>query len=166
MQNSSEFQYLAVDTIHESATNPRRTFDEAKLQELAESIRTNGLIQPITVRPNSEGFEIVAGARRFRAAQLADPYTFADEIAKEMASEDNKRTAEEVLLASIDGLGDEKLTGFTLRLALTTHVAIPRDGDLDFLAEAATAFLKPKPRKAKKTQTPTPVKSASKKIAA
>jgi ParB family chromosome partitioning protein len=38
----------------------------------AESIRQHGLIQPITVRPNSEGFEIVAGARRFRAAQLAE----------------------------------------------------------------------------------------------
>ena len=75
MQNSSEFQYIAVDTIHESATNPRRTFDECKLGELAESIRTNGLIQPITVRPNSQGFEIVAGARRFRAAQLAELFS-------------------------------------------------------------------------------------------
>jgi len=75
MQNSSEFQYIAIDTIHESATNPRRTFDECKLGELAESIRTNGLIQPITVRPNSEGFEIVAGARRFRAAQLAQLFS-------------------------------------------------------------------------------------------
>ncbi len=75
MQNSSEFQYIAIDTIHESATNPRRTFDECKLGELAESIRTNGLIQPITVRPNSEGFEIVAGARRFRAAQLAEVFS-------------------------------------------------------------------------------------------
>jgi len=75
MQNSSEFQYIAIDTIHESATNPRHTFDEAKLYELAESIRSNGLIQPITVRPNSEGFEIVAGARRFRAAQLAELFS-------------------------------------------------------------------------------------------
>jgi len=75
VQNSSEFQYIAIDTIHESATNPRRTFDECKLGELAESIRTNGLIQPITVRPNPEGFEIVAGARRFRAAQLAELFS-------------------------------------------------------------------------------------------
>ena len=75
MQNSSEFQYIAVDTIHESATNPRRTFDESKLAELGESIRTNGLIQPITVRPNAQGFEIVAGARRFRAAQLAELFS-------------------------------------------------------------------------------------------
>ncbi len=75
MQNSSEFQYLAIDTIHESATNPRRTFDTSRLEELAESIRSNGLIQPITVRPNSAGFEIVAGARRFRAAQLAELFS-------------------------------------------------------------------------------------------
>ena len=75
MQNSSEFQYVAIDTIHESATNPRRTFDESKLGELAESIRTNGLIQPITIRPNTSGFEIVAGARRFRAAQLAELFS-------------------------------------------------------------------------------------------
>jgi hypothetical protein len=75
MQNSSEFQYIAIDTIHESATNPRRTFDECKLGELAESIRTNGLIQPITLRPNANGFEIVAGARRFRAAQLAELFS-------------------------------------------------------------------------------------------
>ncbi len=75
MQNSSEFQYIAIDQIHESTNNPRRTFDESKLQELAESIRTNGLIQPITVRPNAEGFEIVAGARRFRAAQIAEVFS-------------------------------------------------------------------------------------------
>ena len=72
MQNGSAFQYLTVDTIHESTTNPRKSFEESKLQELAQSILHNGLIQPITVRPNASGFEIVAGARRFRAAQLAE----------------------------------------------------------------------------------------------
>ncbi len=75
MQDSSAFQFLAIDTIHESTTNPRRTFDEAKLCELAESIKHNGLIQPITVRPNNQGFEIVAGARRYRAAQLAELFS-------------------------------------------------------------------------------------------
>ena len=80
MQNSSAFQYLAIDTIHESATNPRRTFDEAKLQELADSIRQHGLIQPITVRPNNEGFEIVAGARRYRASLLAEQFSIPSRI--------------------------------------------------------------------------------------
>ncbi len=75
MQNSSEFQHIAIDQIHESTTNPRQTFEQCKLQELAESIRQHGLIQPITVRPNADGFEIVAGARRFRAAQLAELFS-------------------------------------------------------------------------------------------
>ena len=75
MQDSSAFQFLAIDTIHESTTNPRRTFDEAKLYELADSIKHNGLIQPITVRPNNQGFEIVAGARRYRAAQIAELFS-------------------------------------------------------------------------------------------
>jgi ParB family chromosome partitioning protein len=48
------------------------TATKRSTEQKAESIRQHGLIQPITVRPNSEGFEIVAGARRFRAAQLAE----------------------------------------------------------------------------------------------
>jgi ParB family chromosome partitioning protein len=75
MQDSSAFQFIAIDQIHESTTNPRKTFDEAKLWELADSIKHNGLIQPITVRPNNQGFEIVAGARRYRAAQLAELFS-------------------------------------------------------------------------------------------
>ena len=75
MQDSSAFQFLAIDEIHESTTNPRKTIDEAKLWELAESIKHNGMIQPVTVRPNNQGFEIVAGARRFRAAQLAELFS-------------------------------------------------------------------------------------------
>jgi ParB family chromosome partitioning protein len=45
------------------------------LEELAESIRTGGLIQPIVVHPKDTGFEIVAGARRFRAGQLAEQFS-------------------------------------------------------------------------------------------
>jgi ParB family transcriptional regulator, chromosome partitioning protein len=71
-KHNAGFQTLALANIHESTTNPRRTFDESQLAQLAESLRTQGLIQPITVRPNSEGYEIVAGARRFRAAHLAE----------------------------------------------------------------------------------------------
>lgn len=67
----SEFQNLPIDQLHESLTNPRRTFDPVKLQDLADSIHTQGLVQPIVARPNADGFEIVAGARRFRASQLA-----------------------------------------------------------------------------------------------
>src|SRR5271168_645559 len=75
MQDSSEFQFIAIDLIHESTTNPRQTFEQSKLEELAESIRQHGLIQPITIRPNADGFEIVVGARRFRAAKIAEQFS-------------------------------------------------------------------------------------------
>ena len=75
MQNSSPFQYIAIDQLFESKTNPRQTFDQAKLEELAASIKHHGLIQPIVVRPKEKGFEVVAGARRFRACQLAEEFS-------------------------------------------------------------------------------------------
>ncbi len=64
MHTTKRGEFLAIDTIHDSTTNPRRTFDEAKLYELAESIKHNGLIQPLTVRPNNQGFEIVEHKQR------------------------------------------------------------------------------------------------------
>jgi ParB family transcriptional regulator, chromosome partitioning protein len=75
MQDSSAFQYLAIDTIHPSTTNPRRAVDQAKLHELAAGIREHGIIQPITVRPDAKGFEIVAGERRYLAAQIAEQFS-------------------------------------------------------------------------------------------
>ena len=80
MQDSSAFQYLTIDQIAESTTNPRRSFDEAKLQELAESIRQHGLIQPIVVRPKNNRFEIVAGARRYRGCLLAEKFSVPSHI--------------------------------------------------------------------------------------
>ena len=75
MQDSSEFQYIAIDQFFESDTNPRQTFDQAKLEELAESIRQHGLIQPIVVRPKDNRFQIVAGARRYRAGVIAEKFS-------------------------------------------------------------------------------------------
>ena len=70
---TADFRTLAIDQLRESSTNPRRTFNEAKLQELAQSIRSQGILVPLIVRKNApETFEVVAGARRFRAAQLTE----------------------------------------------------------------------------------------------
>ena len=70
---TADFRTLAIDQLRESSTNPRRTFDEGKLQELAQSIRTQGILVPLIVREIEPAtFEVVAGARRFRAAQLAE----------------------------------------------------------------------------------------------
>jgi ParB family chromosome partitioning protein len=69
--HSSTFE-VAVDRIVPSAFQPRRTFDEAKIEELAASIRNQGIIQPLVVRPRGgDGFELIAGERRWRAAMKA-----------------------------------------------------------------------------------------------
>ena len=69
---SQSYTTLPLVSLVESSTNPRRTFDPEKLIELAKSIVTHGMIQPMTVRPQGGRFEIVAGERRYRAAQIAE----------------------------------------------------------------------------------------------
>jgi len=62
---------IAVERITASPFQPRRSFDEAKIEELAASIRNQGIIQPLVVRPHGDGFELIAGERRWRAAMRA-----------------------------------------------------------------------------------------------
>ncbi len=62
---------LAVDSITPNPKQPRKAFDDAALQELANSVRRSGLLQPIVVRRLGNGHEIVVGERRWRAAKLA-----------------------------------------------------------------------------------------------
>lgn len=63
---------LDIESIHPCARQPRKHFDDARLDELAETIRTQGIIQPLVVRVREGGgFELVAGERRWRAAQRA-----------------------------------------------------------------------------------------------
>ena len=65
---------IALSKLKPSSIQPRRLFDKNSINELAESIKSKGLVQPILVRPsknNSDEFEIIAGERRWRAAQIA-----------------------------------------------------------------------------------------------
>lgn len=64
--------FLPIEYIHNDASQPRKTFDKKKIDELSQSIKKNGLIQPIIVnKKSSDNFILVAGERRWRAAQLA-----------------------------------------------------------------------------------------------
>ena len=62
---------VALEDIYPNATQPRTYFDETALQELAQSIRNLGVIQPITLRKDGDKFEIISGERRYRASKIA-----------------------------------------------------------------------------------------------
>lgn len=72
METPASVSTLPLSQIENCAGQPRKIFDEDKLEELAESIREHGIIQPLTVRKLSSGYyQIIAGERRWRAARLA-----------------------------------------------------------------------------------------------
>lgn len=70
-EQNAEFLRLPVDRIRTSPYQPRRTFSPDDLRELVESIREKGILQPVLVRSTPQGYELVAGERRLRAAQAA-----------------------------------------------------------------------------------------------
>jgi len=67
----SEPSEVDLDSIVPGPMQPRTHFDEASLQSLADSIRSHGIVQPLLVRRRGDGFELIAGERRWRAARLA-----------------------------------------------------------------------------------------------
>src|ERR1044072_7570500 len=69
--SAEELLEIDLDLIKPSSEQPRTRFAEEKLEELAQSIRANGVVQPIIVRRRNSHFELVAGERRWRAAQRA-----------------------------------------------------------------------------------------------
>ena len=64
--------YIDINDIKPNSAQPRKQFDESKLKELAESIRVTGVIQPLIVRNSDNGYELVAGERRWRASRIAN----------------------------------------------------------------------------------------------
>jgi ParB family transcriptional regulator, chromosome partitioning protein len=176
-QRNYEQQRKEYEEEQERRAEERRQEEQRREQEYEAERAGKKRLQ----KARTETFErIVQNApASFTAAQLRvllrvlvslDPYAFTDDLAGEIAgeneNENEQRTAEEILLSAIDGIHNDKLTGFALRLALTGHVAIPREGEFDFLAEAETAFAPPQPKNAvskkPKVKTPMPIKAASK----
>jgi ParB family chromosome partitioning protein len=84
--DNEEIREIQIDLVRPSEQQPRTSFQEDKLQELAQSIRTSGIIQPLLVRPRGGLFELVAGERRWRAAQLAG-LTTVPAIVREIADD-------------------------------------------------------------------------------
>jgi len=71
VKSSKEYLNIPIVELTESSTNPRKVFDEERLEELAGSIRSKGVLSPLLVRRINGHFEIVTGARRYRAARRA-----------------------------------------------------------------------------------------------
>ena len=95
-------KYIDINNIKPNANQPRKTFDEGKLEELADSIREHGLIQPLVVRKSTNGYEIVAGERRWRAARKIGIKKI-PAIVRELSDEEN------MLLAIIENMQREDL---------------------------------------------------------
>ena len=86
-------------------------------------------------------------------------YSFLEEVASLFCERRRERAAEseeEIVLAALDNTADEKLTGFALRLVLSDHIGIPREGQPDLLSEAEQAFVPKKPKAVKAKQSSSP----------
>ena len=83
---------IATADIHPNPAQPRRHFSEDSLQELAASLKRHGLIQPILVRPHGGGYQIVAGERRWRAAQKAQLHQI-KAVVRELSDEETLEIA-------------------------------------------------------------------------
>jgi len=87
MNNDDSVQFIALELIRHNPYQPRKTFEEERLNDLASSIQQHGILQPIILRQTVQGYYIVVGERRFRASKLAG-LTEVPAIIKELSDED------------------------------------------------------------------------------
>ena len=87
MNNDDSVQFIALELIRPNPYQPRKTFEEERLNDLASSIQQHGILQPIILRQTVQGYYIVVGERRFRASKLAG-LTEVPAIIKELSDED------------------------------------------------------------------------------
>ena len=95
-------QQIEIDKIKVNPLQPRKNFDQAGLSDLAESIKENGIIQPVIVRKKASGFILIAGERRLRAAEIAG-FTRIPAVIKQVAEKDA------LVLALVENLQREDL---------------------------------------------------------
>lgn len=107
---ASEIQWIDVSRIRSGRFQPRRPVSDSELEELAQSIREHGVLQPILVRPTQDGYELLAGERRWRAARMAGMTTIPaivrqveDRVAAEWALIENLQRAELHFLEQAEG---------------------------------------------------------------
>ena len=119
---------LGVEAIRPNPRQPRRLFDEGALRELAASIRRHGVVQPLVVRRRSDGWELVAGERRLRAARLAGLAT----VPCVEAEVDERESA---LLALVENLQRRDLHYFEEAAAIAAYLRQTRSTQEEAAAE-------------------------------
>ncbi|MEM9483413.1 MAG: ParB/RepB/Spo0J family partition protein [Cyanobacteria bacterium P01_F01_bin.116] len=130
-------RFISVKDITRRESQPRRYFNEAKLEQLAESIQKHGVLEPLIVRPLDDGtYEIVAGERRYRAAQAAG-LTEVPIVIREL---DEQQAFELALLENLqrDDLNPIDETEGMLELLCQT-LGLDREGVISLLNQAANA---------------------------
>lgn len=108
---TSRLESIAIADIRPNPAQPRTEFDTEALQELADNIDKNGLLQPITVRQTAQGYEIVAGERRFRASKMLGK-TSIDCLVVHITDQQN------ALLALSENLARKDLSDYETALAI------------------------------------------------
>ncbi|MGI9430504.1 MAG: ParB/RepB/Spo0J family partition protein [Bythopirellula sp.] len=109
-QNDGQ-QWLELSAITANPYQPRQHFDEAEIADLCDSIRTHGFLQPIVVRQAGDHYQIIAGERRYRAAQLAN----LDRVPVQLRDVDDRQMAELAIVENVqrkDLNAIEKATSF------------------------------------------------------
>ncbi len=97
-RENSPYQLLPIHKIEPNKGQPRQDFDQVELESLADSIRTHGILQPLTVRELPSGYyQIIAGERRWRAARMAD----LREVPAVVMEADDKKTMELALIENL-----------------------------------------------------------------
>ena len=130
----AELVHLPIGSIVPGRLQPRRRFDEAALAKLTESIRTQGVVQPVLVRPSGGRYELIAGERRWRAAQAAGLATV-----PAVVRDDGDTDA--LLLALVENVAREDLSPIE---EARGYVVLLEEFDLD-LGEIATKVGRSKP---------------------
>ena len=96
------YKQIDIEKISANENQPRTVFDDEKIEELAASIKENGLIQPIIVRKYNRGYQIVAGERRYRASKQVDTLAIIENIQRENLSPIEEANAYKTLIDTYD----------------------------------------------------------------
>lgn len=110
-EDTSKIKYIPISQIKPNPNQPRKNFNENSLKELAESIKEKGILQPIIVREKENHYEIIAGERRWRAAQIAGLQEIPIIVRNDIGD------AESLELALIENIQREDLNPIDLAMA-------------------------------------------------